>query len=242
MKRKKNSKRILLIAISVMFCIMVFMPIKNGSNNQMEQSVKDDKIAQGDELLNEENVINVQLEKSSNENDKIKKNNVDHNDIDNEMTQHKNNSIEDIQTPEDIDYVEINNENKICSSFILGEFNNGRELSTEQYLKVVYNALNNGYISSNKTNYSEEEINNFVYSIFNVKLNEHKSVEGLTYTKGIYTVKKTEGQKIELTNIQKDVAAGNTYVEFEVNGEKYVAKLGTNTITGETYVASIIED
>lgn len=237
MKKKKSSNKSLFMVIFILFIIAMLILNKDKLVKiKTEQPEVNNNIAQDDNSMQNDTQMNYQDKK-----DEVNNNTIQNvvNDNNNEQ---KNTNKEDEQTPDDINYMEMSYDNKIISSYILGEFNNGKELSTEQYLKVVYNALNNGYISSNKTNYSEEEINNIVYSIFNVKLNEHKSVEGLTYTKGIYTLKKTESQKIELTNVQKDVAAGNTYVEFEVNGESYIAKLGTNTLTGETYIISIIEN
>lgn len=236
MKIKKSSKKVLTIVFFVMFIIAVYILINNkivmkksdGTSNNVSQDANN---APNYDQINNDGANNVTDNKT------IKDDSTNYNSI-----KQKSNNNEDKTTPKDINYMKISNENKICSSYILGKFENGKELSTEQYLKVAYNALNNGYILSNKTNYSEEEINNIVYSIFNVKLNEHKSIEGLTYTKGIYTLKKVESKKIELNNVQNDVAAGNTYVEFDINGMSYTAKLGTNTLTGETYIISLIED
>lgn len=237
MKRKKSSNKALFIVIFIVLIIAIVILNKEKIVKiKPDQSGENNNIAQDDSSNQNDVQINTQ-DKNDEKND-----NDIQNDVNDNNSNQKNTNKEDEQTPEDINYMEMSYDNKISSSFILGEFNNGKELSTEQYLKVVYNALNKGYISSNKTNYSEEEINNIVYSIFNVKLNEHKSIEGLTYTQGIYTLKKTESPKIELSNVQKDVAAGNTYVEFDVNGTSYIAKLGTNTLTGETYIISIIED
>ena len=237
MKRKKSSNKALIIMVFIVLIIAIVILNKEKIvKMKPEQSGANNNIAH-DNSYNQNDVPISSQDKNDDSND-----NTIENDVNDNNNEQNNTNKEDKQTPEDINYMEMSYDNKISCSFILGEFNNGKELSTEQYLKVVYNVLNNGYISSNKTNYSEEEINNIVYSIFNVKLNEHKSVEGLTYTKGIYTLKKTEGKKIELSNVQKDVAAGNTYVEFDVNGTSYIAKLGTNTLTGETYIISIIED
>lgn len=151
-------------------------------------------------------------------------------------------AIVDEEPPEEIDYINISNENKILSCYVLGEFENGQTLSTEEYLNVVYSALNNGYVDSNKDSFSENEINNIIYSIFNVKLSENKSINGLEYKNGKYELKKTDKQNIVLINSERGTAAGSVYIEYEIDGSTYIARLNTNTVTGEFYIQSIRKD
>ena len=119
---------------------------------------------------------------------------------------------------------------------------NGQTLSTEEYLKVVYSALNNGYVESSKKIYTEEEINNIVYSIFNVKLAENISIKGLKYQNGQYYFEKNDTKKIGLDNIERDTAARSIFILFEIDGISYIAKIATNTVTGENYIQSIIKE
>lgn len=151
-------------------------------------------------------------------------------------------AISDEETPEDIIYIELDNEQKILSCYCLGEFENGQTLSSENYLKVAYSALNNGYVKSNKTTFSEEEINNIVYSIFGVKLPENSSIENLEYKNGKYIFKKTETENVKLENLERGTAAGSVFLEYEINGEFYISKITTNTVTGENYIQSIRKD
>lgn len=165
------------------------------------------------------------------------------NNTENQVVEIISDSPADEETPDVIDYINISNENKILACSVLGEFDNGKNLSIEQYLSVVYNALNSGYIGNNsKITYSEEEVKNIVYSIFNVELTENKSVEGLNYSEGVYKLDKNTSKKEELQNVESDVAAGSLYMMYEFNGNKYIAKLTTNGVTGENYVSSIISN
>ncbi len=151
----------------------------------------------------------------------------------------KEGAIVDEEKPEDVIYVEMNNENKILSCYCLGEFENGQSLSAEYYLKAAYSALNNGFVESRKTKFSEEEINNIVYSIFGVQLPENISIENLEYKDGKYILKKTEKQNVYLENLERGTAAGSTFLEYEIEGESYIAKITTNTVTGENYIQSV---
>lgn len=154
----------------------------------------------------------------------------------------KEGAIVDEEKPEDVIYVEMSNENKILSCYCLGEFENGQSLSSEYYLKAAYSALNNGFVEAKKTTFSEEEINNIVYSIFGVKLPENISIDNLEYKNGKYILKKTERQNLSLENLERGTAAGSTFLEYEIDGEFYIAKITTNTVTGENYIQSIKKD
>ena len=154
----------------------------------------------------------------------------------------KENAIVDEEKPDDVIYVKMNNENKILSCYCLGEFENGQTLSSEYYLKAAYSALNNGFVESKKTTFSEEEINNIVYSIFGVQLPENTSIENFEYKDGKYILKKTEKQNVTLENLERGTAAGSTFLEYEIDGDFYIAKITTNTVTGENYIQSIRKD
>lgn len=151
----------------------------------------------------------------------------------------KEGAIVDEEKPEDVIYVEMSNENKVLSCYCLGEFENGQSLSAEYYLKAAYSALNNGYVESKKTTFSEEEINNIVYSIFGVQIPENATIENLEYKDGKYLFKRTEKQNVYLENLERGTAAGSTFLEYEIDGESYIAKITTNTVTGENYIQSV---
>ena len=68
----------------------------------------------------------------------------------------------DEESPEDVVYIKLSTENKILSGLTLGEFENGQNLTTEQYLKVAFYVLNNNLVESSKKTYSVSEINNIV--------------------------------------------------------------------------------
>ena len=92
-------------------------------------------------------------------------------------TENQNNEIVeikgDVQKPNNVIDIDIDKENLIYSVAILGTFDDGKKLSTEQYLQVVYNAISNKYIDlgdeieDNKV--SEQIVNSLVYKIFGVE-------------------------------------------------------------------------
>lgn len=186
---------------------------------------------------------------------KSKKNN---NETNNEVEQQIENNGEyfDLEVPDTVDEFEITQENQIYSSIILNEFENGKSLTTEQYLTVVCNALANGYVTieNNESNiYTDTQINSIVYNIFGVELKENKSVNGLNYENGVYKLEKQPDDYIyEMKNSQYDVAAGTAYLEFELYKEKasgeeeyigiYSAKITQNTVNGNMYIQSLQQE
>lgn len=248
MRKKKKSNNIILIIAFFIFVIIIFYLINNYNNKENKsQNNNIDNDAKTSQIDEE---IHVKTENVNSENNNEKKENIEENKIEKNLdnkqkqakTQINENLHEDKKTPEGVNYIELTNEEKIGNCMILGEFENGKNLSPEQYLKVVNNVLNNVYNDQNKKIYSAEEINDIVYFIFNTKLESNKSIDGLVFENGKYIFEKSNSEKNELKNVQIDVAAGTKYIEFEVNNKSYTAKLGTNTITGETYIVSITEE
>lgn len=152
------------------------------------------------------------------------------------------NTVPDEEKDEEIKYIKLSNDDKVGACSILGTFENGKDLTTEQYLKVASNALSSGYIKSDKTTYTENEINNIIYSIFDVKINGSQSVEGLSYSNGIYTLEKKGNAKANIEVLENGTAAGSVYSMYILDGKTYIAKLTTNGVTGENYVSSVIEN
>ena len=166
------------------------------------------------------------------------------------------NAIPDEEKPEEITTFNMTEENKLKSVLILNEFNNGKILSTEQYLKVAYNVIDNSYIDSKKEKniYSKEEINNIIYTIFGVTLQDDKSINGLEQDEdGNYVFKKNSelslNENLKIEELEDDVAAGTVYSNFKLysindkNEKKYigdfVAEIGQNTESSDRYIKSI---
>ena len=170
-----------------------------------------------------------------------------------EQTEEKNIANNDQEKPRKINTIEISTENQIYAIATLGSFENGKELTVNQYLEVVYNGICNGYIKigevKEKNEISEEQVNNIVYSIFGIELNENKSIEGMEYRDGVY---KIYPQRLDyiymIENISRDSAAGSSYIEFDLYKElasgqeqymgRYTLVTVNNTITGESYIRS----
>ena len=165
-------------------------------------------------------------------------------------------TVHDEDIPNNVDVLNMTEEEKLYSALILETFENGKNLTTEQYLKVVYNAIDQKYVKISKetssNTYTEEEINNIIYTIFGVELSENKSIQGLKYENGTYQYVSNSTEEYNIPIIEKleeGAAAGTIYSEFELyyedmNGNKnykgkYKAAIGQNTETGERYIKSI---
>ena len=124
-------------------------------------------------------------------------------------------------------------------------FEDVSEISTEEMLTIVYNALNENKIKAYKdrrkdkakVEYTEGEVNGIVNSIFGTKLKENKSVgTSFTYKDGVYTLEHSDrGDEIpEAKNIESDVAAGTMYINYDlyVNGNlKGSYAIGKSNVT-----------
>ena len=143
------------------------------------------------------------------------------------------NAVPDEEKPEEITTFNMTEENKLKSVLILNEFNNGKNLSTEQ---------------------SKEEINNIIYTIFGVTLQDDKSINGLEQDEdGNYVFKKNPelslNENLKIEELEDDVAAGTVYSNFKLysindkNEKKYigdfVAEIGQNTESSDRYIKSI---
>lgn len=220
---KQRKKIVWIIFLAILLIIIIFGINKMNDNNKNSLTNSQENI-----INNDENNSNIEITTATVSPD------------------------EDI--PEDIKLIKMSQEDKMYSVLVLDSFENGKTLTTEQYLNVVYNALNYGYISVNKkmkdNKYTEDEINNIVYTIFGTKLKENKSIQGLKYQDGIYEFEPLDDDlKHIIKNSEAGAAAGNVYVEFELYMEnilgsqeykgKYTIILGQNTETGERYIKSM---
>ncbi|MBR2743811.1 MAG: hypothetical protein IKE01_00740 [Clostridia bacterium] len=161
---------------------------------------------------------------------------------------------EDTIKPKKIQSIDISMENQIYCAAILGDFEEGKKLSTDQYLSVVHNGIANGYINLpdviEKKEISEEIVNSIVYKIFGIELAENKSTEGMEYNDGKYKIDtKRAGYIFLIQDKTTDSAAGtaytifNLYKEFASGKEEHVGKYEVsrvqNTVTGESYIKSL---
>lgn len=162
--------------------------------------------------------------------------------------------IPDEDIPEELEIIAMSQEEKIYSILVLKSFENSKALTTDQYLKVAYNAINNGYISINRkiedNRYTEKEIKSIIYTIFEIELNENKSIEGLKYQDGIYELEPSNNDFTPvIKNMDDGIAAGTVYVDFELYTEdvsgnqafkgNYNIALCQNTETGERHIKSM---
>ncbi|MBQ3409067.1 MAG: hypothetical protein IJH12_07700 [Clostridia bacterium] len=131
-------------------------------------------------------------------------------------------------------------------------FDNGAELTTEQYLAIVYNALNEDYVvidtnrrahaGNGTATFSVDEINNIVYTLFGVVLRENADYgDVMKYSDGKYIVKYSDrGTSVPVAkDIEYDTAAGTKYINYELylsedGNEKYVGQyaIGKSNVSG----------
>ncbi len=194
---------------------------ENGSNSAIETNITNDTVNKVDSNTNE-NVTNTAESQSSSDNN-----------------------------TNDTKKIEISNENILNILMDTDNFIDGANLSTEAYLSIVYNALNEGYIvldeeRSNQSGkstviYSVDEINSIVYSLFGVELKENMSYgDVLIYKDGKYTMQFSDrGSVIPVAkNVEYDAAAGTRYITYELyyeeNGSEDFRGTYTIGISGQT--------
>lgn len=165
-------------------------------------------------------------------------NNVSNTQESNIKTEDTSDEIEDGKIEsQDIKTITLSDEEIINILIDVEPFESGADLSTDKKLAIVYNALNERKIvqyeyrrgENNKVEYTTEEINGIVYSLFGVTLKENKSFgEVLTYDgeKYILLQKNENDNSLVAKNIEYDVAAGTAYINYDLykkgtNGEKY---------------------
>ena len=135
----------------------------------------------------------------------------------------KNNSKDDARR------IEISDDEVLDILLKAKEFERVSDLTDQDKLEIVYHALNEKKVKaySNRkhpTNdgiveFTKEEINGIVYSIFGVKLDKFESWEdGLVYKDGKYTLYYSDGggDTYVAKNIERDSAAGTAYTEYDL--------------------------
>ena len=163
----------------------------------------------------------------------------------------------DVQKPNNVVNIEIDKDNLIYSVAVLDNFDDGKKLSTEQYLQVVYNAISNKYIDFDdkieNNQIPEQLVNSLVYKIFGVELQENISINGMEYADRVYKISpKRSGYIYLIQNKTIDSAAGTSYESFDLYKEyasgseqymgRYTVSTVQNTVTGETYIKSLRRD
>lgn len=108
------------------------------------------------------------------------------------------------------------------------DFENGQALTDEEYLAIAYNAINEEYIVIDKdrspsagkseVEYTTDEINSIIYSLFGVNLTKFEDYGTvLRYKDGVYKFAFSDKgtTNYEAKRITDDVAAGTTYVSYD---------------------------
>lgn len=173
------------------------------------------------------------INKNDNDKDEI----VNNEQIETNENMDYDNSIEKELQEEGVKKITISDE-EILNIFIDVEpFDNEVDLSTDEKLAIVYEALNKNKIEayksrkieSTKVEYTEGEINGIVYSLFGVVLSENKSYKNVfIYENGKYTLVRSDSKDKETVakDIERDVAAGTVYMNYKLyyktsSGEEY---------------------
>ena len=132
-----------------------------------------------------------------------------------------------------INKIYLSDANLIYAVSELNDFTNGMKLSTNEYMSVAYNMINDGKIKIENDSdeigvlgVPEDEINSIIYTIFGIKLNEHDSVGSvLKYENGQYILEKSDrGIFPIIRNIKTDIAAGTRYIIYDMYTEDYAGK------------------
>ena len=108
------------------------------------------------------------------------------------------------------------------------DFENAQTLTNNEYLAIAYNAINEGYIvidkdrspSSGKSEveYTTDEINSVIYSLFGVKLTKFENYGSvLKYSNGKYKLQFSDKGSVnsEAKRITDEVAAGTKYINYD---------------------------
>ena len=143
------------------------------------------------------------------------------------------NQANNTTTQKGINKIYLSDANLIYAVSELNDFTNGMKLSTNEYMSVAYNMINDGKIKIENDSdeigvlgVPEDEINSIIYTIFGIKLNEHDSVGSvLKYENGQYILEKSDrGIFPIIRNIKTDIAAGTRYIIYDMYTEDYAGK------------------
>ena len=206
---KKNIKNIIIIIAMVVVGFGVYYLI--------------DKVANKYRWANQNDHIGENTLNSEVENNIVNK--------DNNIKEQQEDELVDSRTQSDITKIDISDAEIVNILIDVDLFEGAEELSTEKKLAIVYNALNENKISlyknrgngQAKVEYTENEVNGIVYSLFGSELKENKNYgELFVYKDGKYTLIHSDRgkEKLEAENIESDVAAGTVYINYDlyVNG------------------------
>ena len=213
MENKSNVMYKVIIAIlsAVIVGLIIFIGIKLewfGSKNEISQNNIINNYSNG-------NFVNDMV--GNIVNNSVGTNTIENNNHDNEPT-----------SSEKIKKIEISGEELLNILLDTAPFDDGTNLSTQQYLEIVYNALNENYISEYKNRrekgkdsaeYTAEEINGIVYSLFGVTMPNNESMgSALVYKNGKYTLQFSDrGTSVPIAkNVENDVAAGSIYITYDL--------------------------
>lgn len=161
--------------------------------------------------------------------------------------------INSVTTQKQISKINLSDENLAYAVSELNNFSDGMKLTTDDYMRVAYNMINDKIVKiendsdlKGTINVSEDEINNIIYSIFGVKLNKQGSYgDVLKYQNSQYILQKSDrGSSPVIKNISTDIAAGTKYITYDLyisdytNTETYKGKFELAVSNSDGYVKS----
>ena len=238
---KKNKKSNIFSIITILILLIISSVLitrrmrksKTEVRNEQEGSIK---VAQDNDNYDDTNNVPKIRKEDLEEGDILLEDELD---IDYDSFK-KTSGENDIETPQNIDYKKLNEMDMLQGAFSVGEFQNGKSLTSAQYTNAAALLLQESNKDSARTFYTEEEVKNVVYSVFNVELNEYVSTSYMKHiNKGFELSSDVEDMNKKIEIISRDVAAGTIYISFVSVNQKYMAKIATNTLTNEKYVQSI---
>ena len=128
-------------------------------------------------------------------------------------------------TKKQINKLNLSDENLAYAVSDLNDFSDGMKLTTDDYMLVAYNMINDKIVKVKNDSdevgvigVSEDEINSIIYSIFGLKSTAHGSFgDVLKYQNGQYILEKSDrGSSPVIKNISTDIAAGTKYITYDL--------------------------
>lgn len=232
MKNNGGDKRVSVSATTIVLAVIIFIILVvalvitlvkvNSNQSNQDASITGNESNSSGQINSINNAVNEftnnYLNETNNTTDHNQNNNVDN-----------TNTVGSVDNDGQIDKLDISDENLVNILAETEDFTDGSKLAAETYVAIVYRALNEGYIVLDKSRsnesgkstveYSTDEINRIVYSIFGVKLNEYKNFgEVFVYKNGKYVLQFSDGGtgSFVIKNLGTDVAAGTEYISYDL--------------------------
>lgn len=227
---KKNGRKALIAIIVILILIIVgllaFIGIKLEWFGNKEDSDKNTtSVVNNTNNSSENNEIENTV---NNVIDNVSKNNTDENTVnktgdDNQTEKNENEMSSGVKK------LQISDEAILNILIDTEPFENGANLSTQQYLAIVYNALNEDYVvidkdrssdsGNGKVEFTVDEINSIIYSLFGVTLKSYENYgDVFIYKNGKYILQHSDrGASVPVAkSVSKDAAAGTAYINYDL--------------------------